>query len=575
MGTQTLNRVLLGALGALSLTACGTDTVGEPADALKTNAAAQPPSLAGKADVGQRVSLRGELALGSDQPGEFTADLQFDAYPITVRAGAVIDVEITQRGTTRALDPTLFIYGPLRDGEYGDAALAYDDDAGWGPYPRLRGLRLEAGGQYLVVVGTHDARGRGRYNLRADCPGGDCAVAPEPLPDTCPPSVAAGVRACVADQLSDPDAPFGSAAEAREACLDAEPLARGYDAACAAGEPAGCGLPYFEVWAPLAQACREALAGDDAPTGECLLGSVYRDHRTMPGLVVVSSTKLYGPDGLDTVTADQILDAVRQSAWSDVPDVATAFGAVDQREVNRTELYDVSNQQGLVVYEYGAGDNSYGAYYLLNAATRVANIHDGDIENCRVFRGPFGGLCDGDSVCAGALTCVGRSAERTQGRCLEANPPAISGDGQGCDAQTPCPAGAGLVCAGISRGAGLCGPAWMRETFVDATSSVVADGMLTRTLSVTGLASADTDVWLSGTLIGEPGGRLRVTLENPSENEVLVFDGDFEGWFDFGDVTIRGFSGDESVNGSWILRIVGAEGAALEGWRLTVGSRWD
>jgi hypothetical protein len=115
----------------------------------------------------------------------------------------------------------------------------------------------------------------------------------------------------------------------------------------------------------------------------------------------------------------------------------------------------------------------------------------------------------------------------------------------------------------------------MRETFVDAASSPVADGMLTRELAVSGLASADTDVWLTGTLIGEPGGRLRITLENPSENEVLIFEGDFEGWHDLAGPVVRGFSGDESVNGTWILRVVGAEGATLEGWRLTVGSRWD
>jgi hypothetical protein len=168
-----------------------------------------------------------------------------------------------------------------------------------------------------------------------------------------------------------------------------------------------------------------------------------------------------------------VLDAVRQSAWSDVPDVATAFATVDAGGINRTELFDVGHARGLVVYEYGAGDNSYGAYYHLDSTERVARINDGDVMDCQVHAGPIGAACATAADCPEGVRCYGVHAEQPVGRCLPLDAPLPAGEGRDCNAERPCPAGAGLVCAGISKGEGLCGPAWMRETWRDDASVAV------------------------------------------------------------------------------------------------------
>src|SRR5262249_16900366 len=139
-----------------------------------------PELGSGKADALDRVDDRGALVLGTPSNGSFAQDLQFDGYHLAVRPGARVRVEITQAGTAKKLDTTLFVYGPLHAGAFGTTAIAFDDDSGWGKQSRIAGLTL-AGGEYLVVVGTHDARGRGQYRLQTTCENGDCS----PLPVEC------------------------------------------------------------------------------------------------------------------------------------------------------------------------------------------------------------------------------------------------------------------------------------------------------------------------------------------------------------------------------------------------------
>lgn len=132
----------------------------------------------GKADASDHVAMRGELEIGTTHDDAFVEDLEFHGYTIDVREGAELTIELTHAGSSSKLDATLFVYGPRTDAGFGDTAIAFDDDSGWGRLPRLRDLGLDEGGEYLVVVGTHDARGRGRYRLRTTCESGECSAPP-------------------------------------------------------------------------------------------------------------------------------------------------------------------------------------------------------------------------------------------------------------------------------------------------------------------------------------------------------------------------------------------------------------
>jgi hypothetical protein len=140
----------------------------------------EPPTL-GKGDAFGSVADRGNLAFDEAAVAEITRDLQFDGYRLYLGQPGTVTLETTHLGSSAGFDTTLFIYGPKTvAGGYGDSYLAIDDDGGWGRLSKLSSLDLEFG-EYLVVVGTPDALGRGRYRLQATCESGDCGAAPNGL----------------------------------------------------------------------------------------------------------------------------------------------------------------------------------------------------------------------------------------------------------------------------------------------------------------------------------------------------------------------------------------------------------
>jgi hypothetical protein len=169
-------------------------------------------------------------------------------------------------------------------------------------------------------------------------------------------------------------------------------------------------------------------------------------------------------------------------------------------------------------------------------------------------------------VFAGAGVCVSTAA-----------PP---GEGAECASDAACGSPA-LVCAGMTRGYGLCRPAWMRGVFADTTTAPVPDaGTLARRLAVRGLATVDTDVVLKVTIDHPRASQLRVTLTNPATAEVLVHAGTpaDDGHPLVIDRPILGFSGDEMVNGEWTLAVqdrTGGQVGTVSGWQLTITSRFD
>lgn len=88
--------------------------------------------------------------------------------------------------------------------------------------------------------------------------------------------------------------------------------------------------------------------------------------------------------GLDDTTRAQIVRALQASSHTDVTTAEEAFLRAGGGVIHRIELRDALAVRRYFAYEYGAGDNSYGAIFDERDVEPAAEIHDGDIAECRV-----------------------------------------------------------------------------------------------------------------------------------------------------------------------------------------------
>ncbi|HTE53502.1 MAG TPA: proprotein convertase P-domain-containing protein [Kofleriaceae bacterium] len=546
------------------------------------DAPVEPPITDGKTDVADRTDMRGELALGGEVRAELVEDLEFHGYTLDVRAGAVVTLDVTRSGSSRSLDTSLFVYGPMAaGGGFGGEALAWDDDSGWGDLSRLRDLDLADAGRYLVVVGSSDGRGRGRYRLTAACESGECQ--PLEAAGVCNPVIADDIRACVEGLLADPDQdPPPTELAAIELCADAEPVADAYDAVCAAPSPPDfCGGTYEEFVLSHLPGCIVELQGEVLDR-TCVFGSTFHELRESPVLHQLRQRKITSPDGLSALDGDQVILAVQASANTDVDTVEEALERVDQNEVNQLEVWDGTNRRSFTVYEYGAGDNSYGRLFGFGTTDTAALIGDGDIRECATTHGPEGRTCQDDGQCAEGLQCVGIAAQTGRGMCVNTAADQSPDQGSSCSAADDCALDSGLSCAGLSRAdQGVCLPAWMRRSFQVSQSIDIPDGSgdgVTTSLVASGLATVDTDVEIQAFIFHGDASQLKVTLTNPAGTEVVIADRDRSGPELILDEPVIGFSGDEEVNGVWTLKVtdeVSGTSGTVDRWSLRIGSRPD
>jgi hypothetical protein len=120
----------------------------------------------------------------------------------------------------------------------------------------------------------------------------------------------------------------------------------------------------------------------------CLFGTTYWESFTAPALskinsMVIDATNL---DNLSEAYKEMLVRAVHESSHTDVTTAAEALGRVDQEEMNLTWFAEPAGLRTFVAFEYGAGDNSYGAFFEKRSGERAASIHDGDLYECTVRR---------------------------------------------------------------------------------------------------------------------------------------------------------------------------------------------
>jgi hypothetical protein len=568
----------------ISLIAACSSTVDTTESSDKGEPVAPPAD--GKMDVAERIIDKGELGFGPENAvsAAFDEDLQFYGWHLHVRAGASVTLEVTQKGSSRNLDTTLYVYGPkTSSGGYGTTALGFDDDTGWGRLSRITEHSFHVAGEYLVVVGTYDGRGRGNFRLQATCLSGDCSpeAKPEPVVTDCHADIANAILACVEakENSSTEDVSTMTRQDLIEACTTPEQVASAWEKLCAqSSAPSDVCASFEEFSSSYLPACGRELIDKTLDT-TCVFGTTYPDIWNRPGAVVVLEQRVLSQsDVLSPLEQQQVIAAVKSSAHSEVSSIDEAFAAADGGIVYQTQLWDASHRKPYTSVELGAGDNSFGLIFDFGTVQPVATINDSDILECKVFWGSEMRPCKQDEHCAGELSCTGVAEELEKGRCIDTSKDEHPVNGTECSDQEPCPEGTGFVCAGGF----MCNPAWMRGRFVSRPNLPIPDANpngADATIVAYGLTTVSTDVALDLHITHERPSDLVVSVINPEGTEVVVFDkkqGVNEIFFD--SLPVEGFPGDESANGVWTVRAVDTKTGStgiIRSFSLTITSRWD
>ena len=129
------------------------------------------PFGVGKADGSAR-----EIEAETPVTGAITSADHAEFFVFAASAGTVIDVEVTQAGSSRGLDTFLRVLGPMGPQGTYDEEVASDDESGYGQLSRIEGLEL-AEGDYVIELtvdpsGATDLSRPNDYRLVLEAEGG-------------------------------------------------------------------------------------------------------------------------------------------------------------------------------------------------------------------------------------------------------------------------------------------------------------------------------------------------------------------------------------------------------------------
>lgn len=513
------------------------------------------------------IDIYGYLFYNQEIGGELGPQ-SFAGYILSAHQGAKLKVDLA------SLDPevqfALFVFGPAEGAEFLDPPLVWSESS-VGATPSVSFVS-ELNGKYLVVA-AHNAPQHTSFTMLATCEGESCGTATfVSLP--CPPDFVDDISACITDLYLDPENAPETPQEASALCADAEPLANAYDNQCKGPErPLFCGADYGLFWGDITNQCSDA--GFYAYVGkECLFGARFIDLFAPDSQVVITDDTWYYPESLpDPLTEAQILLAVG-SKVNNINDYVAAILATDNNQVRRVEVVDLARRVFTVI-EFGLGDTSVGIVFQQGTTDVVATFNDGDFTTCSVQHTLAGTPCVDDVDC-GTYQCVGQWDNI--GRCADATQ--SPGEGASCSKATLTPCTPGLVCAGLSTGdEGICVAPWMVDTFFQLpVASITDEGITTRSIQVSGLATVTMDVHLKVTVSHWDVSQISITLTNPAGTEVPIYAGDSNGTALSLDLPVIGFPGDESANGLWTIKVIdsipGGIGT-LDYWTLMLTSRLD
>ncbi|MCP4448340.1 MAG: hypothetical protein GY811_23820 [Myxococcales bacterium] len=353
----------------------------------------------------------------------------------------------------------------------------------------------------------------------------------ESAPDVCHPAVASELRECVENMMeeaeSDSEASAMLYSEALELCANEGDLQGPMlDSLCFSDPDSEFCQVDFEAFATqYASACEAELESEYS----CLFGQVYSEVFENPRFLFVEKSKLVLADAQALTANEQsrILLTVGESGADSDISLQEAFAFVDSGEINKSRFWDGSNDLPFVAYEFGVGDNSFGAIFQADTGVLAARILDGDFYDgttaadlgCEMQVGPGWAACSEDEDCGGGLRCEGRIDEHpwegTIGKCVDISlgqgDPSDCGD---CASEADCSFENGLLCSGLTIfDTGFCRAAWMFGGFSAlSTSSIPANGIAEQDVFVYGLATVPEDASITFNLTHSDVSALNITV---------------------------------------------------------------
>lgn len=371
--------------------------------------------LDGAYDSFRAPTLLGDLTFGRAERSEITSTQRYLAWNFSLTASSAVTVrtDVAMSGG-REVDTVLYLY---REGPRGwGSAIATNDDRMGSLFSGLS-RTLEAG-NYRVIVKGYAASTRGAFSITADCTGDGCGPA--------------RIECVFGDRFGDLNPRISNATSSNyttpdgllpihtQQILSAMHLSRhpevttveGALALTQMGTAPELGLQRSEIYDTLGGRAYTAwrfVLGDhfwgaifDQGTTHvatpivddifegctqgpqvCMLGPSFYEFRT--SLTVVSDNVLRSSTGISATRRAQMVRAV-QETHPEVTNITQAFAAVDGGEINERVRRDAASGRTFTGYEYGAGDNSYGAIFEGTTNVPVGLIHDGDMFGCTALR---------------------------------------------------------------------------------------------------------------------------------------------------------------------------------------------
>lgn len=443
------------------------------------------------------------------------------------------------------------------------------------------------------VADSCEDTGRGREVASACC---------EASPDVCHPAVANQLRSCIEDTLEDSAFDAEASAllnsEALELCANEGDLQGPMLDGLCLSDPSSefCSMDFETFATDYVQACETEFE----PVYNCVFGRTYWQISENPRIRVTdrSVLRLSDAQALSSAEQSRILLAIGESAADANITLIEGFDFVDQNEINKMQFWDGSNDLGFIAYEFGAGDNSFGAIFHAGSGELAARIVDGDIYDgtpqanlgCDVSIGPGWATCSDTADCGGGLRCEGtineHPTEGTIGKCVDTSlGQGDPTDGNTCASNADCSFENGLLCSGLTIfDEGFCRPAWMFGSFAaEASIAIPANGSVEQDIFVYGLATVPEDARIY----------LRVMHPNLSDLDITVIpagrdNGSLATVFTGATDAISGqvgitidtnlmHPGDETLNGRWTLHIEnnGSSTGSARDYALQFSSRFD
>ena len=366
-----MKKLSLMAILALGIAACG-DTTQETKNTVE-------PEF-GSGDSLRSVVQKGELEFGSAIESEFDEDIMFHGYRFNTVETAEFNLEITQRGTSRDLDTTLFLYGASNAGTW--ERIAYDDDSGWGAQSRLRGIAADKFVAFMAIVGTADGMGRGNYRLSLECTNDQCEGEPV-IFETCTDDLCPIFEECVEVMLENTDWGWDDPAEewSIEYCVE-EGVYEEIHYYCELDSPEAYCQADVEAIAAVAPDCEERLENDYAiydtiPLATLPLTEALQEQADL----LVDYGNSYSWERLDgyqvatDVTTEQVAAAVRQE---NPRGNALSTRDVEDRDTFRERRYLPTEVLDVIETEYGTDYNATiisGSYYVAAGAEEWTTIN--------------------------------------------------------------------------------------------------------------------------------------------------------------------------------------------------------